>query len=259
MIVLEGIILKDDARYQYAEDYLKRKNYIFHEPIVSPENLDFIIFPFKENIESSLYDSGYFKKLRPDIQIFSGIRNNYITEQCKANNLNYYVMMEDSGVTVKNAVPTSEGVISYLITNRKNPIFNSRILVVGYGVCGRDLAKRLKALDANVYTLVRNREKEACAFSDFVTPIYLNELMEQSFDVIINTVPCQIITDEMLRRFGGTLMVDIASKPFGFDIECAKRLNEKSAVLPGIPGKYAVCYAGEILGEYIYSKRGSPC
>ena len=259
MIILEGIIIRDDARYQYARDYLERRNFIFREPGEPPENFGFIIFPFKEKIKPSLYDDSYFKKLKPCIQVFSGVRDHYIAGQCAEKKLNYHVIMEDSSVTVKNAIPTTEGVISYLIANRIDTVFNSRVLISGYGTCGKDLAKRLKALDSRVYTLVRNREKEAEAVKDAITPVYLHELKKINVDVVINTVPSPVFTNEMLEKFRGALMIEIASKPFGFDMEYAKKLNEKSAFLPGIPGKYAVRTAGEIIGEFIYSKAVITC
>ena len=254
---IEGIIcseLKGDARYCYAENYLRAKGHTFQKPDTSPKSPDFVIFPFKNEPDKSIYDEHFFAALGRNTLIFSGLRSPYLTQKCRKYNLEYHVMMEDGGVAIKNAVPTSEGVILYLISNRTNTIANSRILVIGYGTCGRDLAKRLKALDADVYALVRSREKECAADSDSVKPIYIDALnapTDPNFDVIINTVPQQVLTNEHLSKAKGTLLIDIASKPYGFDIEYAKQLNEKSALLPGIPGKYAIQTAGEVLGEYV--------
>ena len=248
---MKGIILKDDARYYHTENYLRGKGHIFYEADISTKNLDFIVFPFKREIDSSIYNDEYFAALKNNVLIFSGIRSAYVTEKCAKHKLIYYAMMEDRGVAVKNAVPTSEGVVAYLITNRSDTVANSRVLVIGYGVCGRDLSGRLKALGANVYALVRNREKECAAYVDSITPIYLDELFKLTFEVIINTVPGQVLDNEMLEKTEGALLIDIASEPYGFNMEYAKRLNGQSALLPGIPGKYAVRTAGEILGEYI--------
>ena len=248
---MEGIILKDDARYCHTEYYLRDRGCIFHKPDTPPENLDFIIFPFKEEIDKTAFGDKYFASLKNKTRIFSGVRNAYAAEKCGEYKLEYYAMMEDRGVQIKNAVPTSEGVIAYLISNSLCTAANSRVLVIGYGVCGRDLSLRLQSLGARVYALVRNREKECAAYADSITPVYQEQLNEQRFDVIINTVPAPVLTDETLERAGEALLIDIASKPYGFNMERAKKLNEKSALLPGIPGKYAVRTAGEILGEYI--------
>jgi len=248
---MDGIIIKDDARYHHTEAYLQACGYTFHSPGKHPGGLDFAIFPFKEKVDESTYCDEFFASLNKAAHIFSGVRSGYLTEKCDAHGLRYHVMMEDKGTTVKNAVPTSEGVIAYLIHNLQRTVHNSRILVIGYGVCGRDLSRRLCALGASVCALVRNREKASLAQADSVTPVYFSEAALSGFDAIINTVPAQVLSTEALQHTGGALLIDIASAPYGFDIEAAKKLNSRSALLPGIPGKYAVQTAGETLGEYV--------
>ncbi|MCL2575902.1 MAG: hypothetical protein FWE33_05660 [Defluviitaleaceae bacterium] len=249
---MQGIIIKDDARYHYSENYLKNCGYVFCENDTPPDKLDFIIFPFMGKVDKFIYDDSFFATLKNEVLIFSGVKDIYIADKCKKYGLKYYVMIEKRAVAIKNAVPTSEGVIAHLITNSINTLTNSRVLVIGYGVCGRDLSKKLKALGADVYALVRNREKESLAYSDYVIPIYMSGLFDKYiFDTIINTVPERILTNEMLDKTNGAVLIDIASKPYGFDIDYAKKLNDKSTILAGIPGKYAVQTAGEILGEYI--------
>jgi len=246
-----GMILVDDRRYLHTKNYLKGMGHIFCETDTPPQNLDFMIFPFADDIDENLYDTAYFSAAKPDVAIFSGIRKAYLAQMCMEHGLTYHVMMSDSTIAAKNAVPTSEGVIAHLVTNRESTIAASRVLVIGYGICGRDLARRLMAMDADVSTLVRNREKELAARADGVKPIYLHNLFEHSFDVIVNTVPQTVLTDDMLRRLGDTMLIDIASTPYGFNMALAQSLNERSVLLPGIPGKYAVRTSGEILGCYI--------
>jgi len=244
---MNGIIVSDDARYNHLQAYLQDKGFIF-----DPEKiLDFAIFPFKQAVDEKVYPAAFFAGLEPACVVFSGVRSSYLAEKCAAYGLAYYPMMEDAGVAVKNAVPTSEGVIAYLVQNMQCTIAGSKMLVIGYGTCGRDLARRLTALGAGVYALVRNREKECAAQADGITPIYLHQLEQLEFSAIINTVPSTVLTHEMLDRLGDALLVDIASAPYGFDMEYAKTLNPKSALLPAIPGKYAIQTAGEVLGEYV--------
>jgi dipicolinate synthase subunit A len=248
---LRGIILKDDARYDHTENYLRNIGHVFLEIDTPPDNLNFVIFPFMREIDESIFNDRYFAELRNSTLIFSGVRNTYVAQMCTEYGLSYYAIMEDRGIALKNAVPTSEGVIAYLITNRTRVLANSRVLIIGYGVCGRDLSKRLKALGAEVSALVRSRVKECETYGDSIKPIYFPDLFNSTFDIIINTVPERVLTDEMLDRTENALLIDIASKPYGFDIEYAKKLNDKSTLLPGIPGKTAVRTAGEIIGEYI--------
>ena len=245
---MDGIIIKDDARYCYTEAYLKGRGYTFHGLETHPSRLDFAIFPFKEKLDEA-YDDEYFSQFDKGAHIFSGVRSGYLTEKCEKHDLRYHVMMEDKDTTVKNAVPTSEGVIAYLIYNLQRTVAFSRILIIGYGVCGRDLALRLSALGANVSALVRNREKLCNAQADSIVPIYLHDFDPANYDAIINTVPAQVLSNEMIKT--DALLIDIASAPYGFDMEFAKKQNSRSSLLPGIPGKYAVKTSGETLGEYV--------
>ncbi|MCL2198737.1 MAG: hypothetical protein FWB80_07425 [Defluviitaleaceae bacterium] len=243
---MHGIILKDDSRYDYCEEYLKHQGFTF-----GGEAVDFAIFPFMANVDEETYGDDFFAGLKKNAFIFSGIRSAYLSDKCKKYGLEYHAVITAPCVAIKNAIPTSEGVIAYLVTNRVKTIANSSVLVVGYGICGQDLSTRLKALGANVSALVRNKEKESAAYANSITPLYINDVFEKPFDVIVNTVPSTIFSNEMLDKTKGALMIDIASKPYGFDMEYAKKLNQKSALLPGIPGKHAVQTAGEIFGEYI--------
>ena len=248
---MRGMIIIDDKRYEHTKKFLEDKGHIFCENMPCPRNLDFAVFPFAAGIDEDVYNDGFFAAINKSAVIFSGIKNEYVAQKCAHHGLAYHIMMDDKEIAKKNAVPTSEGVIAYLVTSRQSTIAGARMLVIGYGICGSDLAGRLKVLDAEVYTLVRNGEKEELARKNGIIPIYLHGLFAHGFDAIINTVPSPVLTDEMIEKLGGVLLIDIASKPYGINMAAARRLNEKSTLLPAIPGKYAVKTSGEVLGQYI--------
>jgi len=248
---LRGIIIKDDKRYDHTQSYLERAGHVFCGHEAAAQSLDFVIFPFAAEVDKTTYNVDFFAALRSDTLIFSGIKHDWIDKNCRLLGLCYHVLMESRDVAAKNAVPTSEGVLAYLINNRDETIAGSRVLVVGYGICGRDLARRLGGLGADVTTLVRRELKEQEAQSDGFHAIYAAQFDTESYDIIINTVPQTILTPPMLEGRDGTLFIDIASKPYGLDMDVCKRLNPLSALLSGIPGKHAVKTAGEILGEHI--------
>ncbi|MCL2617907.1 MAG: hypothetical protein FWD98_02515 [Defluviitaleaceae bacterium] len=249
---MQGLIVKDDRRYDYTEAYLEARGIRFRGERGGPGRLDFAILPFAQDVDEEVYGATFFSGLRQGAPVFSGVRKAYIADMCRLHMLEYHPMMDDTGVALENAVPTSEGVIAYLVQNTDVTLAGSRVLVAGYGICGADLSRRLKVLGADVYALVRTQGKADEAEQDGVLPLYLREATEQSFDAVVNTIPAQVFTEEKLASFGGALFVDIASKPYGFDMEAAKRLNNRSALLPGLPGKCAVRTAGEILGKYVY-------
>ena len=99
---------------------------------------------------------------------------------------------------------------------------------------------------------MRNKEKAATAYTEAITAVYEKGVFDgEPFDVIVNTIPAEILPNYLLDKTNAALIIDIASGPFGFDLEYAKTINEKSALLLGIPGKNASKTAGEILGEYV--------
>ena len=152
---MNGLIIKDDARYDYCEDFLKNSGHTFD----ANAELGFVIFPFMKPPNPIEYRDEFFARLNKNTLIFSGVTQAELSRKCIKYGLAYYPMIEERSVATKNAVPTSEGVIAYLIANRNETIAGSRILVLGYGVCGADLCKRLKALGANVYAMVRKDRK----------------------------------------------------------------------------------------------------
>jgi len=253
---LKGIIFIDDKRYRHTQNYLERTGHEFCSHTEPARNLDFVIFPFAAEINTATFSNDFFADLRQDVQVFSGIRHSYVCDNCKLHDLNYHVLMDDKTIAAKNAVPTSEGVIAYLVQSRDKTIAGSRVLIVGYGICGRDLALRLHGLGADVTTLVRRDEKAREARSDGVSVTFLQQFDGLDFDIIINTVPATVLTAQMLENRADVLFIDIASRPYGLDMELCKRLNPHSALLSGIPGKYAVKTAGEILGEHIHQILG---
>ena len=249
---MKALIVKDDARYEYTQRFLAAKGHSFclRHPA---EELDYAIFPLMDEVDKVVYSADFFRSLKSHVRVFSGVRNIYLEEMCHFAGLDYHVMLEDETVAIKNAVATSEGVIAFIIKNHDRIMQETSVLIIGYGRCGSDLARRLKSLGADVCTLVRNDAKAAAAWADGVKSIRLSQFADKHFEIIVNTVPNEILTPQMMEYRQGVLLVDIASSPHGFDINFAKKHNEKSALLPGLPGKYAIKTSGQILGEYVES------
>ena len=70
-------------------------------------------------------------------------------------------------------------------------------------------------------------------------------------DVVFNTVPDKIIGGNELLTAKNTLIIDLASKPGGVDMERAKDLGVKVIWALGLPGKVAPVTSGNIIKETI--------
>ena len=69
--------------------------------------------------------------------------------------------MRDEQVIMENAVVTAEAVISIAVQKSLYSIERSKVLVCGFGRCGRALAARFKALGADVMVMARRKSREA--------------------------------------------------------------------------------------------------
>ena len=162
-----------------------------------------------------------------------------------------YFMRED--LEVLNAVPSCEGAIQIAMEELPITIFGANVVVTGFGKIGELLSIMLKNLGANVTVCARRSEQRAKArtHSLHAAPFsYLGECIE-SADLVFNTVPQQVIKREHLMCAKDTLIIDLASKPGGVDMDAARDLGVKVIWALGLPGKVAPVTAGNIIKETI--------
>ena len=158
-------------------------------------------------------------------------------------------------LAVANAVPTAEGAIQLAMENMPITIHACRALVIGYGRIGRILADRLRGLGAFVTVAARRYEQLAWAETDGCTAQRLGEMGGWlcGYDLIINTVPARVLTEELLGDLKPScLVIDVASKPGGVDLEAARRLGVPVIWALSLPGKVAPVTAGRVIQQTIY-------
>ena len=69
-------------------------------------------------------------------------------------------------------------------------------------------------------------------------------------DLILNTVPARVLNGEVLRAIRpDTLVLELASAPYGADLDAARALGVRVEVESGVPGRYAPLDAGAALFE----------
>lgn len=151
-----------------------------------------------------------------------------------------------------NAVPTAEGAIKIAIENTDFTLWNSKILVIGFGRVGKILAQRLKALGSKVTVSARKpshfAELSALGF-DYINTENLNS-SPLNYDIIINTVDVKVIADNSLKTCVAPLLLDLSSLG-GFDLEKAREYGKTAIKAPGLPGKIAPLTAADILSNTI--------
>ncbi|MDD3409560.1 MAG: dipicolinate synthase subunit DpsA [Eubacteriales bacterium] len=141
-----------------------------------------------------------------------------------------------------NAELSAEGALACAMKEMDGAVWGARCVVIGYGRLGRALARKLTALGAWVIVAARSEEARRLARSEGMQSAELADIGSRLLraQAIFNTAPAQVVPNEALHHVSpGALMLELASAPYGYDQEYAASLGIKTAVLPGIPARYA--------------------
>ena len=172
------------------------------------------------------------------------------------NNTEVIDILEREELVVLNTIATAEGAIQIVMEETIKTIYNSNILILGFGRVGKTLANKLKALEANVYCEARKNEDLAWIKTYGYEPVNINDLNENlnKFDIIINTIPNLILgKEEMSRIKKECLLIDLASKPGGIDSKEANKQGIKMIWALALPGKVAPLTSAEFIKDTLYN------
>jgi dipicolinate synthase subunit A len=161
-----------------------------------------------------------------------------------------YGAMEE--IALENAVPTAEGAVMTAMGTLNVTVRGSRFAVIGYGRCGSELARLLRAMGAEVYGIARSGKDRAKMRNDGVRAMSFSSLAEavNSSEIVFNTVPFNVFDCHTLAQLSeGRVIIELASAPGGVDRECAARYGVKVIHAPSLPGKYAPKTAAEIISR----------
>ena len=163
----------------------------------------------------------------------------------------------DEALLRVNAQLTAEGAIERAMQRPGRALLGSTCVVTGFGRIGQALTVRMTALGAFVIVCARNEAQMRRAHELGAHPLPLERIAQAcaQADVIFNTVPARILHEAALARIGEeTLLIELASPPYGADPETAKRLNVRMVLAGGLPGRYAPMDAGAALFETLQRK-----
>lgn len=167
--------------------------------------------------------------------------------------ISFFDYAKDETLLLQNAELTAEAAVPLLLERLPNPLAGSRILICGFGRIGKLLARKLRALGADVTVSARKpRDLELARILGYrrVTTGSFADTLAQ-YDGIVNTVPAPVIGPAQLqfvRR--DCALLELASLPGGFCAE-AQALPGYCAAR-GLPGKYAPETAAAIIRRAIF-------
>ncbi len=141
-------------------------------------------------------------------------------------------------VQLRNAEVTAEAALVLASEQSEDTLWDSRVLVLGYGRIGQALCRRLPVLGAEVTVYARREESLALARCRGLRA--LSRPPEEPFDFVFNTIPAPVL-DTVPKG----VCIELASAPGGFP--------ELPGIIraAGLPGRCAPHRGAQILHEAI--------
>lgn len=178
-----------------------------------------------------------------------------IKDELEANGVQYTDLLKREEFSVLNTIATAEGTIQIAMEETQRTVHGSNILVMGFGRIGKVLAKMLDGIGAKVYCEARKNEDISWIKAYGYNPVHLNDLNDNlnKFDIIINTIPFQILDSERLDNVKKeAIIIDLASNPGGVDRKAARERGLKVIWALSLPAKVAPLTSAEFIKETLY-------
>ncbi len=273
-------VIGGDSRQLYAAEYLKDKEYkikIFAcEHGKYPENTkssdsiddamksDVIILPLPVSKNGSTLNSpltskeiklkDIIDKITDSHYVFYGMGTQNFSKnvQAKAKYACDYFNIES--LIYKNALLTSEGLLSIILDKLPTTVFGMKAAITGYGRIAGFTADKLLKLGADVSVFARNELQLLKAQTSGAKTYHNSDITETigQFDIVINTVPSQVINKKAIENSNrNCIFIEAASAPYGIDSDACALYGRTLIKAFSLPGKTAPKSAGIIIGETI--------
>ena len=198
--------------------------------------------------------------------IFVGNIHQELKEELHRKHNQVVDFMKKEEFAILNAIPTAEATIDIILKNTKKILQNSNCLIMGFGRIGKVLAYKLRGLCVKVTCMITNEVEKAWAVAYGYETIKIENLQKnctklKQYDIIINTIPKTILKEELKEIKKETLVIDLASKPYGIDRKIAEQENLNFIEALGLPRKIStdnISKIHECYHQTIYMKKSKP-
>lgn len=173
----------------------------------------------------------------------------------KKKGVRYVNAADDEVFALKNAVATAEGALMLMLEKTDKVLQGAAVAIFGFGRIAKSLSAMLYALGVRVHVWARNPIDIANAARYGTHRLGEDDEALLDCEIVVNTVPARIISNKQLERLKkGTLLIELASSPYGFDAEYASKIGLNSIVAAGIPAKGAPYSAAVYLADSVENK-----
>lgn len=155
---------------------------------------------------------------------------------------------------LKNSRLTAQGTLRLILENTDKDLRDLNAAVLGYGRCGKAICKALSTNGMGTTVVTRKPSETVLAENKNTVVISINKFVEKiaDFDIIINTVPHNILDKETMKKLSKrNLYIEIASKPYGFNINEIDKYIFRYILAEGLPGRFTPTSAGANIADTV--------
>lgn len=185
--------------------------------------------------------------------MFGGIIKGELLSRLRETDIPFVDYYDESFIE-KNAVLTAFGTLKIILEHIDFALPMGEYAVTGYGRVAKETVNLLSSLSCNVTVFARNpsQREDANIKGSKAYPITSLSSLANRYDIIINTVPYGIITEDIAKNINEKCkVIELASAPYGMDFEIMRKNGVDVIKAFGLPGKYTPKTAGEIIGKKI--------
>lgn len=150
-------------------------------------------------------------------------------------------LLKDESFLIENAALSAEGAILGYQNYTKHSLIGAKCLVVGYGRIAKLLCSMLSSFTDNITATARKDKDLALIRAAHLGCEHTADLKRivKDYEVIFNTVPYHVFGQKELNAIKkSTVFIELASPPYGCDMELAEKVGVDVRIEPGIPGRF---------------------
>lgn len=200
------------------------------------------------------YISGSGITLEQLIETVNEGQNIFYGNYTPDNKINAFSYYYNNSFIMKNSYLTAQGVLKMILDNVDYSINKTKVAVIGYGNCGKMISSLLRntGLDVNVFSRRKETITEAELYGFSSESINKLEKTLSNYRLIVNTVPSNIISKKAIEKLSqDNVYIEVASKPYGFNIADTDVFNFKYILAESLPGRFTPVSAGEIIADTV--------
>lgn len=248
-------IIGNDSRLTYAAaQYAERGDFVSHYIPANPEEFpelepcDLILLPIPmEATSGNIKGTGVtFSDISSQLCKAKHVALGKATEEfisfARSTKLSYTDINDNPLFKTLNAIPTAEAAIQIAMQQLSSTLYNTNVLICGFGCIGKQLIRVLNGFGANI-TLAARKPGGHCFGRN-------SRLQSHSYQHaagkcsraknLFNTCPAPVLTSAAIASMDSdAIIIDLASRPGGTDFSFAGLCGIKAGLYLSLPSEYA--------------------